>query len=167
MKADAIVYTSGTGHTQQYAQFLGALLGLPVFPLSEASSQLSRGSTVIYLGWISASHIKGFAKASKRFDVCIVCGVGLCDTGTMTDEVRRVSGVPSEIPLFTLQGGIDKSRLGGAGKLVISALTKGLSEQKTRTAQEDRMLELLLADGNYVSEENLSALLELYRNGEQ
>ena len=163
MKPTAIVYTSNTGHTRQYALLLGERLGLPVYALNEANAQLSGGSPVIYLGWLHASHVKGYSGAAKRFAVCAVCGVGLCDTVTLIYEVRQASSIPEDIPLFTLQGGIDRSRLKGMDKLMISMLTKGLASQKHRSAQDERMLELLSKDENYVSPENLAGLLQWYR----
>ena len=163
MKPAAIVYTSNTGHTRQYALLLGGQIDLPVYSLEEAGSQLSGGSPVIYLGWIHASHVKGYAKAAGRFDICAVCAVGLCDTGTLTDLVRKATSIPVDIPLFTLQGGIDRGRLKGMDKLMISMLTKGLASQKQRSAQDDRMLELLSRDESYVSLENLSEVLRWCR----
>ena len=163
MKPTAIVYTSNTGHTRQYALLLGEQIGLPAYYLDEANSQLSGGSPVIYLGWLHASHVKGYSKASKRFALCAVCGVGLCDTGTLTSEVRKATSIPEDIPLFTLQGGIDHSRLKGMDKLMISMLTKGLAAKKQRSAQDERMLELLSGDESFVSPENLSEVLQWYR----
>ena len=61
MKPTAIVCTSNTGHTRQYALLLSEQTGLPVYSLDEANPQLSGGSPVIYLGWIHASHVKGFS----------------------------------------------------------------------------------------------------------
>lgn len=164
MKPTAIVYTSNSGHTQEYARLLGRQTGLPVYALSEAEKQLTKGTPVLYLGWLHASHVKGFQAAAKRFSLCAVCGVGLCDTGTMLDEVRRASAIPEEIPLFTVQGGIDHSRLKGMNKLIISMLTKGLASQKQRSAQEERMLELLQKDASYVCEKNTGKIMEWYEN---
>ena len=163
MKPTAIVYTSNTGHTRQYALLLGEQVGLPVYSLEEANSHLSGGSPVIYLGWIHASHVKGYSGVAKRFAVCAVCGVGLCDTGTLTSEVRKATSIPENIPLFTLQGGIDRGRLKGMDKLMISMLTKGLASQKQRSAQDDRMLELLNKDESYVSPENLAEVVQWYK----
>ena len=163
MKPTAIVYTSNTGHTRKYALLLGEQIGLPAYSLEEAGSQLSGGSPVIYLGWLHASHVKGYAKAARRFDLRAVCAVGLCDTGTLTDQVRNATSIPEGIPLFTLQGGIDRSRLKGMDKLMISMLTKGLSSQKQRSAQDERMLELLSRDESYVSLENIAEVLRWYR----
>ena len=163
MKPEEIIYTSNTGHTRQYAQLLGERLGLPVYSLKEAIPLLPTGCPVIYLGWIHASHIKGYADAAKRFSVCAVCGVGLCDTGTLTLEVRKATSIPEDIPLFTLQGGFDRSKLKGMNKLMISMLTKGLAAQEQRSAQDERMLELLSKDASYVSPENLAGLIQWYR----
>ena len=166
MKPTAIVYTSSTGHTRKYALLLGEPIGLPSFSLEEANSRLPCGSPVIYQGWLHASHVKGYAKAARRFDLRAVCAVGLCDTGTLTDQVRKATSIPEGIPLFTLQGGIDRSRLKGMDKLMISMLAKGLASQKQRSAQEERMLELLSRDESYVSLENLSEVLRWYREGQ-
>ena len=43
MSPSAIVYTSNTGHTRRYSLLLGDQLGLPVYSLDEAKSQLSDG----------------------------------------------------------------------------------------------------------------------------
>ena len=163
MKPTAIVYTSGTGHTRQYAMLLSEQTRLPVYSLDEANGQLSGGSPVIYLGWVHASHVKGYAKAAGRFSLCAVCAVGLCDTGTLTSEIRKATSIPEGVPLFTLQGGMDRSRLRGMDKLMISMLTKGLASQKQRSAQDDRMLELLSKDASYVGTENLAQVLQWFK----
>ena len=163
MKISAIIYTSNTGHTRQYALLLGEEIGLPVYSYDEAVPRLPKGSRVIYLGWIHASHVKGYSDVAKRFLVCAVCGVGLCDTGTLISEVRKATSIPEDIPLFTLQGGFDRSKLKGMNKLMISMLTKRLTAQKQRSAQDERMLELLSKDASYVSMENLVAILQWYR----
>ena len=163
MKPAAIVYVSKTGHTKQYAFLLGKELDLPVYSYDEAMSGLPGESPIIFFGWIHASHIKGFSGAAKKFSVSAVCGVGLCDTGTLIPEVRKASSIPDSIPLFTLQGGFDSSKLKGIDKMMISMLIKGLESQKQRSEQDERMLELLRKDANYVSTENLAEVLQWYK----
>lgn len=162
MNLNAILYTSQTGYTRQYAMMLGEKTGLPVYSLKEGISQLPGGSNVIYLGWIHASHVKGYSRAANRFSVRAVCGVGLCDPGTMTPEVRKATAIPANIPLFTLQGGLDRSRLKGMDKLMISLLAKSLASQSRRSAQDERMLQLLQKDAGYVREENMAEIFDWY-----
>ena len=40
MKAEAVIYTSKTGFTEQYAKKLGEKLGLPVCALADASKNI-------------------------------------------------------------------------------------------------------------------------------
>ena len=158
----AIVYTSNTGHTAAYSKILGAKIGLPVYALNEAAKKLQKGTEIIYLGWLFANNIKGYKKATKKYKISAICAVGLCDTGTAVAEVRKANSISEETPLFTMQGGMDKTKLRGINKFMINMLTKGLSSRKERTENDERMLELLTHDKNYVSEENIIAFVKWF-----
>ena len=157
-----IVYTSNTGHTAAYSKMLGAKIGLPVYSLNEAAKKLQKGTEIIYLGWLFANNIKGYKKATKKYKISAICAVGLCDTGTAVAEVRKANSISEETPLFTMQGGMDKTKLRGINKFMINMLTKGLSSKKERTENDERMLELLTHDKNYVSEENITAFMKWF-----
>lgn len=86
---DAIIYTTNTGSTGQYAKLLAQETGLPAYSLAEAKKRVFAGAEVVYLGWIMAGSVKGCAGAAKRYQVCAVCGVGMGQTGTQTDSVRK------------------------------------------------------------------------------
>lgn len=162
MNPTAIVYVSNTGHTARYAGLLGAKLGLPAYSLAQAQKELAKGSPVIFLGWLFASNIKGYSKAAKLYDIRAVCGVGLCTTGALHEEVRRTANVPAATPLFTVQGGMDRSKLKGVNKFMIDMLTKFMSGKNNKTDGEEQMLTLLREGGDYVSEDNLAAVIEWY-----
>lgn len=158
----AIVYTSNTGFTARYAKMLGEKTGLPVYELDKADA-LEKGSPILYMGWLFAGSVKGYARAAKKYAIQAVCGVGLCDTGCLLEEVRRAISLPENIPLFTVQGGMDRSKLRGVNKFMIAMLTKVMAAKKDPTADDKRMVELLTTDASYVKEENLEALLNWYR----
>ena len=50
MKPSAIVYTSNTGYTAEYARLLGQATGLTVYSLTEAAEKLTGGKPILYLG---------------------------------------------------------------------------------------------------------------------
>lgn len=158
----AIVYTSNTGHTAAYANILGQQTGLPVLELSTALKELPKGTPIVYMGWLFASRIKGYPQAAKRFSVKAVCGVGLCDTGALLSEVRKAISLPEQTPLFTLQGGMDHSKLRGINKFMIAMLLKMLEKNKTPTEDDLRMLELVKYGGYYVCPENTAAFMRWY-----
>lgn len=110
---DAIVYTTNAGSTRRYAQLLAKEAGLPVYSLEEAKKRVPAGAEVIYLGWIMAGAVKGYGCAARRYRVRAVCGVGMGRTGSQEDAVREKTGVPAEVPVFTLQGDFDVKKLRG------------------------------------------------------
>lgn len=166
MNANAIVYTSNTGYTAQYASLLGKRTGLPVYSLEEAGKALPAGNRIIYLGWLMAGKVQGYAKAAKRYQVAAVCGVGMGANGSQLAEVRKGNAMGDGLPLFTLQGGFDMGKLKGIYKLMMrvmaKTLGKSLANKQDRTAEEDQMLRLLTQGGSCVSEENLQPVLDWF-----
>ena len=170
MNPNAIVYTSNTGHTEQYAALLGNNTGLPVYPLDEAMQKLPSEEPVIYLGWLMAGKVQGYKKAAGRWPVEAVCGVGMGATGSQMQDLRKANALPDSMPVFTLQGGFDITRLRGVYKLMMTVMLKtagkGLEAKEDRTPDEDDMLDLLLHGGSRVSEDNLAAVLDWYQKAQ-
>ena len=63
---NAIIYTTNTGSTERYARLLAQKTGLPAYSLAEAKKQVFAGAEVVYLGWIMAGSVKGYAEAAQR-----------------------------------------------------------------------------------------------------
>ena len=158
----AIVYVSNTGRTARYARMIGEKTGLPVYGLAEAKRILPKKTPIIYCGWLIASNVKDYKKAARRYQVTALCGVGLCPTGELLTEVRKATGLPAETPLFTLQGGMDRSALKGVYGSMIDFLIKSMEKKKDPSEKDTAMLEMLKAGGDFVSEENLGAFLGWY-----
>lgn len=158
MKPAAIVYSSNTGHTRRYAEMLSWKTGLPAYGIKEVKPDKSM--PVIYMGWLMASTVKDLGKARKRFDVQAVCGVGLCTTGALLTEVRKAARIPADVPLFTLQGGMDINMLTGIYRKMIETLTKFMARKKNPSEDDREMLRLLTTPGDYVCEENLAEVLK-------
>ena len=163
---NAIIYTTNTGSTERYAKLLAQETVLPSFSLAEARKKVHPGAEVIYLGWIMAGAVKGYAAAAKRYQVLAVCGVGMGQAGTQTESVREKSAVPAAIPLFTLQGNFNVKKLHGVYRLMmeimVKAAGKSLAAKKDRTPAEDDMLDMMRCGGERVKAENLSAVLDWY-----
>ena len=162
MKATHIVYTSLTGFTARYAAILADKTGLPTLPLAEALASLPKGTPIIYMGWLMAGSVKDCKKAARHFVIRAVIGVGLGDTGAQDDAARKACRLPAEVPVFTVQGGMDHAKLQGGYKVGIDILTKVMAAKKNRTPGEDRMVTLLQKGGDYVSEKELAAVLRWY-----
>ena len=164
---NAIIYTTNTGSAERYALLLAEQTGLPAYSLTEAKKTVSTGAEVTYLGWIMAGSVKGYAEAAKRYRVRAACAVGMGQTGTQTDSVRKKSAIPANIPLFTLQGNFNVKKLHGIYRfmmeIMVKTVGKGLAAKKDCTPEEDDMLDMMLHGGERVKAENLSTILDWYR----
>ena len=164
MDIKAIVYTSNTGYTAEYARILSAKCSLPVYTLREAMQALDEGDKIVYLGWLMAGFVKGYKKAAKRFAVTIVCAVGLGGNGTQREEVRQANSIPEGTPLFTIQGGYDYKRLRGINKFLMrivgAKLRRDLLSKPCRSESDEVVLDLLTNGGSAVDEKNLDLVIE-------
>ena len=164
---NAILFTTNTGSAERYAKLLADRTGLPVYSLREAKKAVPAGAAVLYLGWVMAGCVQGYAAAAKRYNVRAVCAVGMGRTGTNADAVREKTAVPERIPVFTLQGNFNVKKLRGMYRvmmeLMVKTAGKHLAEKKDRTPEEDDMLDMMLQGGERVKAENLRAVLDWYR----
>ena len=166
MEPKAIVYTSNTGYTAQYAALLAKKTGLRAYALNEALEKVPEGSAVIYMGWIMAGKIQGFITAVKNYQVAAVCGVGMNPTGSQLPMVRQANGLGEDMPVFTLQGGLNMDKLHGCKKLILKimggSIGKQLMAKQDRTPEEDAILDMFRNGGDRVSMQNLKDVVAWY-----
>ncbi len=162
----AIIYTYNTGYSAQYAKMLGEKIGLPVYSLKEAD--VPKNSPVIYIGWLMGGFVSGYAKAAKMYDIKAVIGVGMGETGSQLDTVRKNNKVPESVPVFVLQGGFEINKLRGIYKLMMKLMVKKLKkdyEGRTDLSEgEKAIVDMLYNGGNYVNEKNLVEIYEWYND---
>ena len=165
-KPTGIVYTSNTGYTEKYAKLLGEQLGLPAFSAEQADS-LPEGTEILYLGWLMAGVVKGYKKAAQRFSVAAVCGVGMGPADSQDSDVRKNNAIPQEVPVFTLQGGFDRTKLHGIYRFMMGVMIKvmgsSLRKKENRTPEEDAMLEMVTNGGDFVDVRQLDGVIAWYR----
>ena len=165
-KPTGIVYTSNTGYTEKYAKLLGEQLELPAFSAEQADS-LPEGTEILYLGWLMAGVVKGYKKAAQRFSVATVCGVGMGPAGSQDSDVRKNNAIPQEVPVFTLQGGFDRTKLHGIYRFMMGVMIKvmgsSLRKKENRTPEEDAMLEMVTNGGDFVDVRQLDGVIAWYR----
>lgn len=162
----AIIYTSNTGSTSRYAKMLSQQIVMPAYSMEEAKRKVKPGTEIIYLGWLMAGKIKGYANAAKKYNVQAVCGVGMGQNGTQLAEVRKQNKIPQNIQLFTIQGTFDISKLHGIYKMMINVMVKtagkALANKTERTPEEDDMLDMMMNGSDRVKAENLRDFIEWY-----
>lgn len=160
---EAIIYTSNTGTTKEYAEMLGKETEASVYTVHEAKYKVQKGADIIYLGWLVASKVKGYSKIKNKYNVLAVCGVGMGRTGSQLAEVKKANRIDNS-KLFVLQGGFDINKLHGIYGFMMKGMSKMVSKMLTKkenkTAEEIDTLDLMKNGGSRVSPENLKGVIE-------
>lgn len=161
---EAIVYTSNTGFTKKYADLLSENIGLPVYRLED--SQVVKGKSVIYMGWLKAGVISGYQKAKKMFNLAAVCAVGMALPSE--NYYSELSKKYSEEKLFYLQGGFDMEKLHGIYKFMMKtmerALKPKLESKEEKTPEDEAMLYMITNGADCVNKDNLKYIIEWYKS---
>ena len=147
----AIVYTSETGHTRQYAELLGEATGLPVYSLKD-SAGLAAGREIIYLGWLMAGKIQGLSPATEALE----------------RKLRLDNRVLGTDQLFYLQGGYDPAKLNvpyrTVMKLICAQLRRDLAKRDDLTEGEQATLRMAQGAYSCVCRENIQPVASWYQS---
>lgn len=156
---EAIVYTSNTGSTEQYAKLLAEKRNLPCYSLKTARAQLPEQSEILYLGWVMGGRISGYRAAAKHYRIAAVCAVGMAETGG--EVLKNQNLIPQNLPLFPLQGDFDLNRLQGIYRLMMKLFIKAMQNKgQTQQDAEPQMLEMMIHGKKGIDQKNLAPVLE-------
>lgn len=152
----AIVYKSSTGHTKQYAEMLGDSLKIPAYDLKEARLKLKKNDEIVFLGWVCATKIQGLSKI-KNYNVKCIGAVGAYPPEKNYIESLKQSNKVN-VELFYLRGGLDFDKLTGLKKKLLHFVGNMMEKENKEENQE--MVKLFKESSNYVSVENLEAIIK-------
>ena len=160
-----IVYESNTGFTARYAKMLSEKIHLPCCSLSEAESTLSKQSSIIFMSWVEGGKIQKLKDARRRYDIGAVLAVGMTLPSEMARlKLRKENGIPEQIPLFQLVGGVDLTKLKGIKKMMLSMAAKATAKATPKNEEERQIFTALQNGGDLVKADNLMEFVHWYFN---
>ena len=163
-----IIYTSETGNTKEYAMMLRDALDLPAYRLGDAPAQVA-GAEAIYLGWLMAGNLVGYASAAKKYKLVCAVGVGMSpESEEQTKALAKKIQAPEGMPVFYLQGGYDKKKLKGFNKAVMSVVEKTIMKKLEEMPEEartgDPIYKMITEGYSVVSRERLQPVIDRFEN---
>jgi len=168
-----VVYRSKTGFTKRYAEWISQELGCDI----KENVRLSKADimpydTVIYGGGLYASGINGLGLIKGNFDAIKDKNLIVFATGLTLPEQGYVSKVwqanfneeqRRSIKRFYFRGGLDYSKLGRCGKLVMNIMKFVLKNKKTPMEDEFGALEAFDKPVDFTYKENIVPLIAYVR----
>ena len=144
-----IIYTSQTGFTKRYAQWLADEMKADVYDLKDAKKKeaafFETYDAIVYAGWIMAGKVvkmnwfldKANGWKGKRL---AVMAVGGSPNDNPDVEVTLKNLIPEDknqyIKAFYCQGGFDYDKMKGPSKLAMKMFTGALKKQKDEKSQQ-------------------------------
>lgn len=163
-----VIYTSQTGFTKKYAEWIRARLNADLLTIQEAKKEkknfYDKYDAIIYGGWAMAGSVVGSkwflqnASNWKNKKLSIFC-VGASPEANPEVEVNLNKLLTDEqktyIKAFYCQGGIDYSRMKMPSKMAMKAFAAALSKKKDASQKERDMADMLshsydISDEKYI-----------------
>ena len=151
-----IVYHSHSGFTKQYAEILSKELDIPCYDIKQ--NRLNNSSEIIYMGNIFGSRIEGYNKVIKNYNVKILIAVGITEESTENNNIIKKSNNISH-DFFYIRGGIDKSKLKGIRKMMLSMVAKATMKNDP----SNQLVDAYINDKSFVDKNNLKEIIAYYK----
>ena len=138
-----VIYTSKTGFTKTYAQWIATELGCQAKSLKEVDlGTLKDYDLIVYGGWVMGGMIMGLDKVKKAgVNNPLVFATGM---SAQCDAIRELILKQNEIDperFFYLEGGYAPDKVGFVSRMMVKMVTRSVSKKKVKNEDELRMLE--------------------------
>lgn len=151
-----IIYTSQTGFTKRYSEWLKERLNADCMSLEEVKKKddafFGTYEAIVYGGWAMAGKVvkaewffeKATAWQDKKLAVFCV-GATPVDSPLVEQAMANVvpDGQKSYISSFYCPGGLDYDKMKLASKMMMKAYASMLSKQKNQTEDDKKMAEMI------------------------
>ena len=161
----AVFYTSETGFTKQYAQWIAAALQCPCLSAKAVSAQsVASYDTVIYGGWIMGSGITGLDKMRPMVKgKLVVFGVGSSPKSEAVEKAIQQQNHLDGLPFFYMEGGFHFEQLGFMKKTMLKMVKKSVEKKENKTEQDLFMVKVLGTSFDHSDIHNIDPLVEACR----
>ncbi|WP_303834181.1 flavodoxin domain-containing protein [Ruminococcus flavefaciens] len=157
-----IVYSSQTGFTKKYAEWLAEKLGAEIMTFKDAHKKddkyFDQYDAIIYGGWVAVEKIHKADWFTSRIDkwhgkkLAMFCvgasparysGVDNLLNKSLTDEQKKFAKV------FYCEGGLNYEKMSLSSKMLMKTFAAMLNSKKDKTPDEIAMAEHVSKSGDY------------------
>ena len=174
MKKAIVVYSTISGFTKKYAEWIAEELAAKVVTLHDFNVQETVcNDIIVYGGSLYAGGIKGLKKFKKKVQtlgnktiVVFACGASPNRQDILEDVIKHnfSEQEKARYPFFYLRGGFDFKKLDPFNKILMALMKWVLATKKHRTEDEEGMLASFDHPEDFTDKENIKGLVEFCRS---
>lgn len=161
-----VVYTSKTGFTKKYAEWIAEELQCEAKELKKPDvASLAQYDQVIYGGWIMGGMVSGLNELmDKGIKDLIVFSTGMTvPSDEVSDRISKQNRVEKE-RLFYFEGGYQPKKAGIMGRMMIRMIAGSLRKKEQKTEAEKRSLETMENGVDRTAKEAILPLITYVQN---
>ena len=157
-----VLYTSSTGFTQKYAQWIGEALKAEVKEAKKINqTEIERYDCIIYGGWIMGNMIMGLDKIVKMNPKKLyVFAVGSSKEDENVIKTIKEQNKLGDTPTYYFEGGFKFNELGFFKKMVLKMVKKSLEKKENKTPQDLYMQKMLGTSFDHSNPEYIKKLVD-------
>lgn len=160
-----VIYTSQTGFTKRYAQWIAEASGADCLTLSAAKKKnLDAYETIIFGGWACAGGISGLGWFKSKMDrwadkklIAFCVGAGPMDSPEIEPALRRnfTEAERERISVFYCPGGLNYEKMPAPSRLLMKMFIRTLKAKKDKTETDRDMIRMMsesydISDRKYI-----------------
>ena len=151
-----VIYTSQTGFTKRYAEWIKEETSADILDLKEAKKKKEdyflSYDAILYGGWVNAGKVTGakwfFGKAASLNDKKLglfVVGASPAEDPEAKKVMDKVipEDMSSRMKGYYLQGGLNYDKMGTGSRLAMKALLSIMNHKKNPTEKDKAMAEMI------------------------
>lgn len=165
----AIIYTSQTGFTKRYAQWIAEAADADLFELSDAKKKkLSTYEAIVFGGWACAGSISKLSWFKSNMDkwtdkkLIVFCvGGSPADTPDIEAAVKKnfTEAELKRVDVFYCPGGFNYEKMSLPSKLMMKMFVKALKAKKDKTEAEKEMIKYISSSYDISDKRYIEAVL--------
>ena len=167
-----LLYTSGTGFTKRYADWIGEELGIEAVPFKDCTpARMAQADLVIYGGSVNGGILTGQAKAERmakragnRPVIWFATGLRPATERTLGLLRKNNFGSGSEVPLFYFPGGLDKEKLRPGDRTMLRVYRAMLRRRRGLHPEDAEIIRRLITPADYSDRNAIAPLVEYVRS---
>lgn len=160
-----VVYTSQTGFTKRYAQWIAEAAGADCVELSEAKRKnLDTYEAIVYGGWACAGGIKNLKwfkgnieKWADKKLIAFCVGASPIENPEIEPTLKRnfTEAEFKKVRVFYCPGGFNYEKMSAPSRLMMKMFIKALKSKKNKTETDEEMIKMIstsydISDRKYI-----------------
>lgn len=165
-----VIYTSQTGFTKRYAQWIAEAAGADCVELSEAKRKnLDTYEAIVYGGWACAGGIKNLKWFKRNIEkwadkklIAFCVGASPIENPEIEPTLKRnfTEAEFKKVRVFYCPGGFNYEKMSASSKMMMKMFIKMLKAKKNKTVADQEQIKMISSSYDISDRKYIEPILE-------